>query len=40
MEFLEDEFCDKIEGINVILLILRPEHVARLWNPKMQIMLI
>ena len=33
-------FGDKIEGINITLLILRPEHVAGLWNPKTQIMLI
>ena len=32
-------FGDKIEEINVTLLILRPEHVAGLWNPKTQIML-
>ena len=33
-------FGDKIEGINVILLILRPEYMVGLWNPKTQIMLI
>ena len=38
MEFLKINFGDKIEEINVTLLILRPEHMAGLWNPKTQIM--
>ena len=39
MEF-QNELGSKIEGIIVTLLILRPEHVAKLWSRKIWTMLI
>ena len=37
--FLKKELGSKIEGIMATLLILRPEHMAKLWSRKIQTML-